>query len=706
MSDSLPPPSKPEIHGGILRRSRLRRHAIELLLFTLLWTTYAYFYQSTGTNEAVRFDQIRALVLDHTLAIDTYSYNSPDLIRYPKDTGRIYPNKAPGMTFIGAIPFALLSNVFSPLKAVGLPEWIYWHLLTYLTTIFTVSLVSALAAIAMYRVLKNLTDDNYFSALIVLAIWLGTLVFPFSTLFYSHVIAGSLLTIAFYLLFELRSQSSAADGRALVYAWTAGLLIGCSVATEYPAALFAAVLGTYALWITSRLKGSTREKTTLLGMLLLGLANSGAILVLYNFSAFHNVFFIPYEAYSTPGSAFHSSYARGWMGLHWAGLSGFLHALATITIYRPMGLLYIVVGRWYVYACNPVLWLSLPGLAIMIWTRKLRPEGIVVIAMVVTCLLFISNYGPSRYEWGGGLYLGPRHIIPVLPFLALPLYFGAQKLRLVFYPLAGVSIFYMLLGTAVEPRIAFPFGDPARDFLLPDYLRGQLAQNTASLFDLAHRNLTNDSTAANLAKLAHIPGRFQLAPLMVWWFVVGATLLRLVNQKRDRFWSNATIALSLFVVAVVFAPEIHHAVSVPHSKVNGLLAKYYRNATWDGTPADIEIDRAIDFDWSKTTPYPPPFSVEWTGDMIIEREGHYLFTLLADSGALLEIDGNLVVDASHSRLKEKEQTVFLASGLHSIRVRYFNLFPSGSVKLWWTLVGRPRQIVPNEVLVPQMTRRI
>src|SRR5204862_816854 len=183
-----------------------------------------------------------------------YCSNSPDLIRYPKDTGRLYPNKAPGMTFIAVIPFALLSAIFSPLRAMGMPEWFYWHLLTYLTTVFTVSLASALAAVAIYRVLKKITGDSYLSAVSVLAVWLGTLVFPFSTLFYSHVAAGSLLAIAFYLLFQLRSQSSAANGQTLVYAWMAGLLITCSVATEYPTALLDAVLGIYALWITSRLK--------------------------------------------------------------------------------------------------------------------------------------------------------------------------------------------------------------------------------------------------------------------------------------------------------------------------------------------------------------------------------------------------------------------------------------------------------------------
>lgn len=705
MNDPLPATEKSEEHCVIFGSSWLRTFQVELLLFLLLWITYAYFYQSTGTNEAVRFDQIRALVHDHTLAIDTYCSNSPDLIRYPKDTGRLYPNKAPGMTFIAVIPFALLSAALSPVRALGIPEWVYWHVLTYLTTVFTVSLMSALAAVSIYRVLKKITGDSYFSAVTVLAVWLGTLVFPYSTLFYSHVAAGSLLAIAFYLLFELRSKGAAVASWGLVYAGGAGLFIGCSVATEYPCVLLGSVLVAYALWISCRNLGSTSDKLILFATLLFGLVMGGAILMLYNLRAFGNVFYIPYETYSTPGTAFHSTYARGWMGLHWAGLSEFLQALASVTVYRPSGLLYVLVGRWHIYACNPVLWLSLPGLAIMIWKRELRSEGFVAAAMVVTYVLFITNYGSSMYDRGGGLYFGPRHLIPLLPFLTLPLYFGAQKLRWAFYPLAAMSIFYMLLATAVEPRVAFPFGDIERDFLLPDYLTGHLAQNTASLFDTAHRNLTSDSTAANPAKLAGIPGRYQLAPIMAWWMIAGVTLLFLLKPKQQRLWSFAPVTLFLFVAVIAAAPVIHYAIAVPHSEVHGLLAKYYRNATRDGAPADIEIDRAIDFDWSKSAPYPAPFSVEWTGNMIIERVGFYLFTLAADDGAILEVDGKLVVDASHSPLQEKDQTIMLSKGLHSIRVRYFNQSSGGAVKLWWTLLGRPRQIVPGEVLVPEMKRQ-
>src|SRR5437762_1890914 len=169
------------------------KYRIELLLFALLLGSYAYFYQSTHHNEASRIDQMRAIIQNHTLEINKYWWNSADVIHYNKNgSDHIYPNKAPGMTLLALIPFTILSLCLSALRNLGFPPWMYWHALTYLTTILTVSLLSALAAVAIYRVLKRLSGDSYLSALTVIAIWLGTLVFPFSTLFFSHQLVASL----------------------------------------------------------------------------------------------------------------------------------------------------------------------------------------------------------------------------------------------------------------------------------------------------------------------------------------------------------------------------------------------------------------------------------------------------------------------------------------------------------------------------------
>ena len=692
-------------HTTKLRKSQrlwqwLTRYRFELLLFTLIWTSYAYFYQATGDNEAARLDQLRALVEDHTLRIDRYWWNTADVIHYPAEQGSVFPNKAPGTTLLLAPAYALVTALLSPLRSLGVPEWLYWHLLTYLLTIFSISLLTALAGVAMYWVLNQMTGDQYASAVSVVAIWLGTLLFPFATLFFSHAFAAALLVFAFWFLFRLRHSEVQLPKAPLGFAFSAGLCMSCSVMTEYPTAVAVVVLSVYAAWIGWRWKIAPRNKVMLAGWLGIGLALGAVLLISYNWAAFGKPFYIPYESYSRSGSSFHETYSRGWMGMHWSGWRHFFKALAAITLFPPIGLLYLTLDGWRIYACNPVLWLSLPGIVIMLWRRPWRPEGLLVMGMTAVYLLFLTSYGSSIYDWSGASYLGPRHLVPLLPFLALPLSFTLRKVVWLFYPLLALSVFYMLLATAVEPRVPYPFESPARDLLLPDYLHGKLSQNAHHLFDSGEHLLTRDSTAFNLAKLAGVPGREQLVPLMVWWALLGSALLCITRKHRR---SAGITILCLFAGAIAAAPAIHHAVTGPKDTTHGLLGRYYRNSSWQGPPVEVRVDPAIDFDWSKSIPLPPPFSVEWSGRLLVEQAGEYEFAIVADDGAALEIDGYNVIPTAPV-WEEKTCQLELGSGLHSIRVRYYNNLFGGIIHLWWTLTGRPKQIVPQEVFFPDKPR--
>jgi hypothetical protein len=691
----------------------------ELLLFLLLWTTYAYFYQSTSHNEAARFDQMRALIQNHTLQINKYWWNSADVIHYPRNGADcIYPNKAPGMALLSAIPFSLVWLCVLLLKAVGLPAWFQWHALAYLTTIFTVSLLSAAAAVAIYRVVLRMSGSSYFSVLAVLGIWLGTLVFPFSTLFFSHQFTAALLAIAFYLLFEFGRGEALPFRQQLVIAAVAGVLMSFSVASEYPAALPVVLLSIYAAWLLKRSELETKSKLLISASWVCGMSIGAGTLLAYNLIAFGKLFYIPYEAYSAKGAYFSATYSHGWLGLHWPSLQQFLRAFETIAFSSQVGMLHLHVQNWFVYACNPVLWLVLPGLIVMIRKREWRAEALLIIALIGVYVLFITSYGNSVYDWSGAVYFGSRHLTPLLPFLAMPLCFGGRLLRFVFYPLLALSIFYMLLDTAIEPRVPYPYENAARDMLLPDYVHGRFAQNTGALFDDS-RNVTRDSTAFNLGKLIGLPGALQLTPLLAWWVFGASALLASVSTRArknalvqlvlDKTWApnekrpfpkRATIILALFAIAVNLPPVIHVVTASLRHPTNGLLGKYYRNANWAGTPADVEVDREINFDWSKTLPLPAPFSVDWSGGILLPEGGTYTFGLVADDGAILTIDGQTVIDASHDFLQKRTRTINLPGGLHPIQVRYFNTLFGGSIHLSWMQTGRPEQIVPAEVLIP------
>jgi hypothetical protein len=132
----------------------------------------------------------------------------------------------------------------------------------------------------------------------------------------------------------------------------------------------------------------------------------------------------------------------------------------------------------------------------------------------------------------------------------------------------------------------------------------------------------------------------------------------------------------------------------------GLRGKYYRSVNWKGEPAEVKVDPTIDFDWSTTVPFPGPFSVDWTGNILIQQPGDYQFGLISDDGSLLEIDGRLVVDATSVLLQKQSGQITLSPGLHPIHVRYFNSILGGSVRLFWTPPGSQEQIVPTAVLRP------
>src|SRR5205814_8166749 len=143
-----------------------------------------------------------------------------------------------------------------------------------------------------------------------------------------------------------------------------------------------------------------------------------------------------------------------------------------LTVRSQRGLVYLGLDGLRVYACSPVLWLAVPGLALLFRRRDLRPEAALITLCVVLYLSFNACYGETVIFWGGGRSLGPRHLVPVLGLLALPLCRGARALPWIFFPLLAVSAFYMLIGTAIEPRVPYVFENPYRDMYVPRFLDG------------------------------------------------------------------------------------------------------------------------------------------------------------------------------------------------------------------------------------------
>jgi hypothetical protein len=695
-------------------RSRFRpapRH-VPLLILALLWPTYAYFYQGSQHNEAARFDQLRAIVEDGELHIERYAWmNTADGFQYgpSPDAMHTYPNKAPGTVFLALVPFAFWR---AALQGLAVSEGVYWHLVAHGTTVIVSGLLSSVAAMAFYGILLGLGLPARAAVLGVCAVWLGSILFPYSTLFFSHASAAALLVLAFSVLVRMRREGLGAFRWPAASLGAAGAALGLAVSSEYVVALPAAALLAYGGWGLLRDASGGAARGRGAAALVLGIALGTCVWVGYSLAIFGRPFATGYAVYAQTGELF-PVYARGFLGMEWPGVPRARTALFEILLGPQIGLLYIGIEKGLVYGCNPVFWLALPGW-VLLWRRGFRSEAVLILAMTIAYLGFNVCYGTSIADWGGGGSLGPRHLTPLLPFLGIALAFAIRRLWPLFVPLFLLSAFSMLLATAVEPRISYAFRNPYHEFYLPAFLDGHLARNTAALFDPPPpRTNFGGANAFNLGSAVGLPGRLQLLPLLLWWVALGTLIARAtdplaadaaVDPKPWKPFEGTTLRPALLpaaiaLVLVVTAAAAHRVAQRPA----GLTGRYFKNASWDGSPAMVRVDRVIDLDWTRGGPFEPPFTVEWTGSLLAPRDGDYTFALECDDGAVLMIDGALVVDngGMHGAAR-RTGTVTLSEGRHEVKVRYSNVLFGGLVRLSWRPPGfDSERIVPGTALRPE-----
>ncbi len=686
----------------------MARRAVPLLLFAWLWPTYGYFYQGSQHNEAARFDQLRAIVEDHALGIEKYAWmNTADGVDYGEPPDRhTYPNKAPGTVFVALVPFSFWWAV---LKILPLAPGLYWHLVAYATTVLTSGLLSSLAAVAFYGALVRLGLSVRVAVLGTIGVWLGSIQFPYGTLFFSHATTSALLVLAFSVLLRLRRGGLSSMRHPALRLAGAGLAMGVAVSGEYPSVLLVAPLGLYALWGLWRDPGDGALRWRALFAIGIGTALGLAVWIGYNLLVFERPFFTGYSVYAQTGLLF-PIYQKGLLGMSWPGWELARSALFEILLGPQIGLLYIAIKNGGVYACNPIFWLALPGW-VLLWRRGYRAEALLVLAMTLAYLTFNVCYGESIVDWGGGGSLGPRHLAPLLPFLGLAMAFAIARLWPVYLPLLAVSVFYMLIATAVEPRISYSFRDTYQQFYLPAFLEGILAQNSSDLFGAPPARHFDGSNAFNLGSLLGLPRAFSLAPLLLWWWAMAALLLRRTSfalappaagaraRVRPRLALLALVGMSLALALTLLGPAFHRSWT---SSRLGLAGRYFQGGSWAGEPSMVKIDPTIDADWSEASPLAPPFSVEWKGWLLAPREGDYDFTLESDDGSSLSLDGVLIVDngGEHS-MRRRTARRRLSAGPHVVELRYVNLMFGGAVRLLWLPPGALHEtVVPAAALRP------
>ena len=80
--------------------------------------------------------------------------------------------------------------------------------------------------------------------------------------------------------------------------------------------------------------------------------------------------------------------------------------------------------------------------------------------------------------WWGGYTFGPRHLVPIIPFLIIPILFVPKNWWKFIYPLIVISIVLMWMGTSVDPQmIPDKHPNPLYGYAFSQFVKGQFSPN-------------------------------------------------------------------------------------------------------------------------------------------------------------------------------------------------------------------------------------
>ncbi len=438
MRPSPPPPAG-------LERWRLPAVLLVVLVYTV---PLGGAPPATNPNELSRLQLTAALGLwaspEISPVVELWGMSQDHSVR----DGRLYSDKAPGLSLVAVPALWLLRPVLPRREEVPTPD--YWPLRHALTWLL-VALPAALLPFWLVDQVPTLPARLRLPLALLLA--LATPWLTYGTVFLGHVPAGVLIAVAWILALRPgHPRSTPLPGRALA----AGVAAGFAVTTEYPCAILVAVIAVGFLL--------RRPSAAATGALLAGLALGLAPALLYHQAAFASPLA---TGYSFKADVMHAAYhAQGVAGVTWPSLE------------RLWGVL-LSPRRGLLFFC-PALALALPGAFRAI--RRDRREGLLLAAGIGLYVLF----GAGFVDWEAGWSAAARHLTPILPLLWLAVGEEATALArssrgwLLLAPLAGLGAAAALLSIALTPFFPEILTDPLGELVLPSLAAGAAAPGLLS----------------------------------------------------------------------------------------------------------------------------------------------------------------------------------------------------------------------------------
>jgi hypothetical protein len=377
-----------------------------MLVVLALAVAFAWPMQVQGFNQNAHYALVKALSNGQPY-IDGVIGEVGDLSTGDTATfeGHLYAVKAPGLAF-ASLP-AYLGVEALGMRTTGDPMRALWVLHLAGTVLPAVVLIILVLAFG-----ERIQPGFGVPAAVMLG--LATLMLPFATLFFAHMLSAMLGFAAFYVLWRERSRPA-----RLGWSAVAGLLAGLALTVEYQYWLLAAILAAYAAAGAARLR-----RVLAYGA---GLAAGLVPVLAFHVWAYGNPLHTPYEDYWVD---------RGASGRHFTTLPS--ADRAGDFLFSSMGLLVLC----------PVLVCGLVG-AVLLHRRGSRAEALVLVGSTLAYGLYFSRLG----AFGG---LGPpRYLVAIVPFAAAGLAVALRALPLTTIALAAISAFQLIVMTATGPLAAY-----------------------------------------------------------------------------------------------------------------------------------------------------------------------------------------------------------------------------------------------------------
>lgn len=342
-------------------------HAFWLLIFFMslyLLTMGGQLFISDGV---AMYHTTRAIVRDHTLAVQA-DVELPQLV--VGHDNQHYSQYDLGQP-LAAIPFYIVGAAFASVLPRGDEVAL---------TVFAVSLLpqiaTAFAGIVLYQLALALFRSTRVALAIALLWGTATLALPYSKFYFSEALLTLFLLLACWQMVEAKQHDS--TWRLLL----SGITLSAAIAVRAAAAIY------YPAFVAYILIGDKCSRAKSVLVFSVGLAAAFLLMLWHNYARFHNILQTGYE-----GQGFTTPLPVGLLGL-------LVSPGRSLFLYSPLVILGVISLRWF--------------------KARFPDMTLFILTATVSAFLFYGQW----WSWHGGWSWGPRFLVPLVPFLLIPL--GAQ----------------------------------------------------------------------------------------------------------------------------------------------------------------------------------------------------------------------------------------------------------------------------------------